>query len=246
MSAKRLHDAVRTLRDALLKATRFVVKEFGMASTDALPYEAQWLLLLRLILEKASLKSVAPQLRYWFISTSFFEALKGRPDHALVRMIDEIVLALSSGSSIEMPSKDLRSSELITKRFLRGKATSVAYVQFLIRNGLFDQLPLVNVPYEQFVPIVDRVALSEAFGRNITFARTIANVVYVPSELMRNWEGGISSLNRLLELHPELIGPQFLSDRFLRHIKRGEIRQALQIRASSIRNSVVHLEYDET
>jgi uncharacterized protein DUF262 len=246
MSAKRLHDAVRTLRDALLKATRFVAQEFGMASTDALPYEAQWLLLLRLVLEKTSLKSVAPQLRYWFISTSFFEALKGRPDHALVRMIDEIVLALGSGGTIEMPSKDLRSTELITKRFLRGKATSVAYVQSLIRNGLFGRLPLVSVPYEQFVPIVDRAALSEAFGRNITFARTIANVVYVPSELMRDWEGGISSLNRLVEFYPELIGPQFLSDRFLRHLKRGEIRQALVIRASSIRNAVAQLEYGET
>jgi hypothetical protein len=245
MSAKRLHEAVGTLREALFSATRFVVHEFGMASTDALPYEAQWLLMLRLVLERVNLKNVAPKLRYWLISTSFFEALKGRPDHALVRMIDEIVVALSLGDNIEGPSKDIRAIELITKRFLRGKATSVAYVQSLIRNGLFKNLPLVDVPYEQFVPLVDRVPLSDAFDRNITFARTIANVVYVPTELMRDWQGDLPSLNRLLERHPELLAPQFLSDRVVRQLKRGEIRQALMSRASSIRNSIAELEYDK-
>lgn len=245
MSAKRLHEAVVTLRDALFRATRFVEREFGMASTDALPYEAQWLLLLRLVLEGVNLKSVAPKLRYWFISTSFFEALKGRPDHALVRLIDEIVVALSLGDNIEGPSKDIRSIELITKRFLRGKATSVAYVQSLIRKGLFRHLPLVEVPYEQFVPLVDRVALSGAFDRNITFARTIANVVYVPAELMRDWRGDLASLDHLLERYPELLAPQFLSDRIVRQLRNGGIRQALLSRASLIRNHIAELEYEE-
>jgi hypothetical protein len=245
VSAKRLHDAVRTLRETLLKATRFVSREFGMASTEALPYEAQWLLLLTLVRGDVGLKHITTRLRYWFTATSFFEALKGRPDHALVRMIDELAMELKEGGRVQPPSRDIRSSELVTKRFLRGKATSVAYVQLLIRNGLFRELPLANVPYEQFVPIVDRTALSEAFGRHLTFARTIANVVYVPAELMRDWQGGIDNLDRLRDSNPDLLSAQFLNDKFLIQLRRGEVRQALLSRASAIRGAVEHLEDDE-
>lgn len=243
VSAKRLHDAVRTLRETLLRATRFVSREFGMASTEALPYEAQWLLMLMLVRADVNLKSIEARLRYWLTATSFYEALKGRPDHALVRLIDEVAAELKNGSSIQPPSKDIRSSELITKRFLRGKATSVAYVQMLIRGGLFKQLPLASVPYEQFLPIINRSALSDAMGRHVSFARTIANVVYVPSELLRgDWDGGIESLERLRDYDSELLDTQFLTDRFLRQLRRGDVRQALLTRASAIRGAVERLE----
>ncbi|MGL3211122.1 DUF262 domain-containing protein [Bradyrhizobium sp. BR 1433] len=245
VSAKRLHDAVRTLRETLLRATHFVAREFGMASTEALPYEAQWLLMLMLVRADVNLSRITSRLRYWFTTTSFYEALKGRPDHALVRMIDELAVELREGTGIQPPSRDIRASELVTKRFLRGKATSVAYVQLLIRNGLFRQLPLASVPYEQFVPIVERSSLSEAFGRRLTFARTIANVVYVPSELMRDWEGGIESLDRLRDYDPQLLETQFLTERFLRQLRRGDVRQALLTRASAIRGAVERLEDDE-
>jgi len=245
VSAKRLHDAVRTLRETLLKATRFVSREFGMATTEALPYEAQWLLLLTLVRGDVNLKRIADRLRYWFTASSFYEALKGRPDHALVRMIDELAAELKEGRGIPPPSKDIRSIELVMKRFLRGKATSVAYVQLLIRNQLFRDLPLANVPYEQFVPIIDRAALSDALGRHLSFARTIANVVYVPSELMRDWEGGIEHLERLREYNPDLLRAQFLTDRFMRQLKKGEVLQAILSRASAIRAAVEHLEGGE-
>lgn len=238
ISAKRLHHAVQTLREKLHKCVRFVAAECGMSSADALPYEAQWLLLLTLARENVNLSQIRTRLRYWFTTTSFYEALKGRPDHALVRMIDELVSQLKDGADIQSPSRDLRPIELITKRFLRGKATSVAYVQMLVRNGLFKELPLASVPYEQFVPIVDRPALSEFFGRQVSSARTIANVLYVPPEFVSSWRAGPEDLERAIERFPHLLDAQFMSPRVIRQLKRGEVRQALLSRASSIRMSV--------
>ena len=83
-----------------------------MASIEALPYEAQWLLLLTLVREDVSISTISAQLRSWFVATSFYEALKGRPDHALVRMIDELVHQFQVGEAIQAPARDLRSSEL--------------------------------------------------------------------------------------------------------------------------------------
>ena len=127
----------------------------------------------------------------------------------------------------------------MTKRFLRGKATSVAYVQLLIRNGLFKQLPLPSVPYEQFMPIVDRDVLSEALGRDVSFARTIANVIYVPSDLARDWTGGVQGLAQMQEMYPDLLEAQFITPTFVRRLKKGEVRQALSSRASAIRVAVL-------
>jgi hypothetical protein len=174
------------------------------------------------------------KLRDWFTATSFYEALKGRPDHALVRMIEEIVAQLKEGESIQAPPHDIRSSELVTKRFLRGKATSVAYIQLLIRNGLFQDVPLVNVPYEQFVPIVDRETLSEVFGREVHSARTIGNILYVPAgrRVSRDFVEQAKSMDR-----PSLEA-QFVTRRFMQQLAKGDVRSALTSRASSIRLAV--------
>ncbi|WBL79408.1 hypothetical protein I3J27_02995 [Bradyrhizobium xenonodulans] len=218
----------------MFEAAHFVSAELGMAATEALPYEAQWLLLITLLNEDVSVARTRGKLRDWFTATSFYEALKGRPDHALVRMIEEIVSQLKIGEEIAAPPQDIRPTELVTKRFLRGKATSVAYVQLLIRNGLFSNLPLTDVPYEQFVPIVDRETLSSAFGRHVHSARTIGNVVYIPANIFRRLNG--NPLN-LYDLDPELLSAQFISRRFLQQIRKGEVRPALVVRASLIRSA---------
>jgi hypothetical protein len=70
-------------------------------------------------------------------------------------------------------------------------------------------------------------------------------VVYVPAELMRDWQGGIDNLDRLRDSNPDLLSAQFLNDKFLRQLRRGEVRQALLSRASAIRGAVEHLEDDE-
>jgi hypothetical protein len=232
--AGRLHRAVRALRAKLREAVGFVSEELGMASADALPYEAQWLLLITLLNEQVDIARIRRKLRDWFTATSFYEALKGRPDHALVRMIEEIVAQLKEGESIQAPPHDIRSSELVTKRFLRGKATSVAYVQLLIRNGLFSEVPLVNVPYEQFVPIVDRETLSEVFGRDVRSARTIGNILFVPAE--RRVKG--SFLEQATNLDTSFLEAQFVTRRFILQLKKGDVRSALTSRASSIRLAV--------
>jgi hypothetical protein len=178
--AQQLQAGIQTLRMNLKEVTRFVAAELGMANADALPYEAQWLLLVRLVHDEVSLSKEREQLVKWIFATSFSEALKGRPDHALARMIDEISFALDLGMPVNAPPAQMQTEDFVTKRFLRGKATSVAYIQLLIRRGLFPSLPISTIPYEHFVPMADRRQLSEAFLREVRSAKTIGNVVYWP------------------------------------------------------------------
>jgi hypothetical protein len=79
----------------------------------------------------------------WILQSSFTEELQGRPDHAAVRMIDELTSKLASGEELpQLNALDVDTKEIVLKRFLRGKAMSIAYVEILIRRGLFADLPL--------------------------------------------------------------------------------------------------------
>lgn len=62
---------------------------------------------------------------------------------------------------------------------------------------------------------------------------------------MREWEGGIEHLERLREYNSDLLNAQFITDRFMRQLKKGELLQALLSRASAIRATVEHLESGE-
>lgn len=236
VSSRSLHNAIRKLEKNLTQVSRFVASELGMANADALPYEAQWLLLVRLVHEDVDLFSRRIELIQWITTSSFFEALKGRPDHALARMIDDMALQFRNNLEIQLPLADMRTTEFVTKRFLRGKATSVAYVQLLIRRGLFDALPITEIPYEQFSPIVSREVLSRAFQRDLNSAKTIGNVVFLPRQRLvgRNLYESLDDDGVFRSDEIAALEAQFIDARFIKQLRRGNMDRALSWRASEI------------
>ena len=84
------------------------------------------------------------------------ESLQGRPDHALVRMIDEMIAAMKKGRWLDDIQSDISPHSLLSKRFTRGKATTVAFVELIAERGLFRhagmQGPLQTIPYDLFLP----------------------------------------------------------------------------------------------
>jgi Protein of unknown function DUF262 len=236
VSSRELHRAVRQLEKNLTRVSRFVASELGLANADALPYEAQWLLLIRLVHEDVDLLSHRVELVEWITASSFFEALKGRPDHALVRMIDEMALQFRNKIKIQFPLADMRIDEFMTKRFLRGKATSVAYVQLLIRRGLFDAPPILEIPYEHFGPIVSREILSRVFLRDLNSAKTIGNVVFLPHQKLTD-ENLYERLRRNDVGMPDdmaALEAQFIDIAFIKKLRKGDVERALTWRAAEI------------
>lgn len=232
--ANELHRGVQVLRNNLAHVTRFVSSTLGMASADALPYEAQWLLLVRLVKEGVNLFEEKGELLYWITQTSFHEALKGRPDHALARMIEDLAQQALSGLSLQLPPISLMGvEEFITKRFLRGKATSVAYVQGLIRRGAFNT-PVSAVPYELFAPIVGRDDLSRASFRELRSAKTIGNVVYWPYTTSETFADIVARYEQIPDDLLAFLEPQFIDRTFLQHLRNGDVARALSWRATEV------------
>lgn len=235
VSSSELHHAISELKRNLMRVCDFVSTKLGMANADALPYEAQWLLLVRLVHDEMNLFDHSEALVRWIVTSSFSEALKGRPDHALVRMIDDFAFLLSSEGRVPFVSIELNSEDLIKKRFLRGKATSVSYIQLLIRRGLFSKLPISEVPYDMFSPIVHRGELESSFYWKFNSARTIGNVVYFPN--FRLPSDGLAELARSGDIYNDykgLLKAQFIDETFIRLILNGNTDDALSIRALEI------------
>ena len=236
-SASELHSAAKTLERVLLVATSFVSDNTGIANSDALPYEAQWLFLLRLASEGIQLTDIREAILRWVRATSFSEALQGRPDHVLARMIDDQVTQIRTSGSISIPKVDMGLDDIIFKRFLRGKAMSVSFVSLLVDQAIFEQRPLTVIPYEDFVPIVDADALGGAFDREVRYARTIGNVVYLPGQKRRRFKGTAAFLEMVDSFGEEdkvFLSRQFIGGEVIELFRSEQLAEALRVRAMEI------------
>ena len=236
-SASYLHSAVGQLGDVLRDVTEFVSRTTGISNSEALPYEAQWLFLVRLASRGNALGAIGPDVLKWVHATSFSEALQGRPDHALARLIDDQAERVESGGSLRIPRIEVGLDELIFKRFLRGKAMTVGFVEMLVRRGLFSRTPLPAIPYEEFVPIVDAEVLRATFSREVNSARTIGNVIYVPDRRGRPF-GSIADFVTFVKSSGSeieaLMSKQFVTKDILEAFGAGIVEDALVWRAEAI------------
>ncbi|RYZ85324.1 MAG: DUF262 domain-containing protein [Proteobacteria bacterium] len=242
-SAQELNTAVERLRKILDEVTRYVSEGLKIASSEALPYEAQWLFMVRLFHEEIDISDFRNEILCWFKTTSLFETLQGRPDHALARMIDEMAEAMKIPAWPIDRMNTLDPAALISKRFTRGKATSVAFVEMLLERGTFnlhgDQAPISAIPYENFFPILNRDELNNVSHRYLNSARTIPNVYYLPSGVApKNSFGSIDFVDFYDSAGssdiPVLFDRQFIDSVFVRHLKEGRLEEALMRRSEAI------------
>lgn len=245
-SASDLQKGIDSLRAKLDQVVLFVSTEIGVANSDALPYEAQWLLLFRLICSGVDLTQIRKPLLGWVRTSSLTESLQGRPDHALVRMIEEINADVLKTGTIKSVPVHLASEELLFKRFLKGKAMSVAFISHLSDRGLFSHLPLLEVPYDKFLPMFDRVQMSTMFGRDVSSARTIGNVIYLSDSKPHIGQSQISLVREFLHSGSkeknQILEKQYIDKEFMDLVDEGYSFKAMKMRAQKILDGAIQVE----
>ena len=237
-----LHHGVELLSSALRATTKFVSEHLSVATADALPYEAQWLFVISAANAGLSLTKFKDSIERWIKTTSLLESLQGRPDHALARMIDEMVAAMKDGKTLDVQRLDLSAQDLLDKRFTRGKATTVAFVEMLAERGLFKQAgmegPLKTVPYDLFVPIFSREDVNSVSSRKLASARTLPNVIFLGDSLFNSRGNAASQIDAMMrEKAPAvlaLLEAQFIDERFVDLTRSGDAEGALTKRAQDI------------
>ncbi|MGY2053001.1 DUF262 domain-containing protein [Methylobacterium sp. JK268] len=244
-SAIDLRRGVDSLQKRLDQVVLFVSSEVGIANSDALPYEAQWLLLFRLVCSGVELAGIRESLLTWIRTSSLTESLQGRPDHALVRMIEEVNSDVLKTGSIKSVPVHIASEELLFKRFLKGKAMSVAFLSHLSDRGLFKHEPLLEVPYDKFLPLFDRMQLSKMSGRDVSSARTIGNVVYLGDVKPDIGHSAISLARYLLSSSTDaqkyILERQYIDNEFMDLVDTGRELDAMKLRAQKILDGASHV-----
>ena len=236
-SAEELKGGCKTLQIKLDEVMDFFTSSVGLQNSEALPYEAQWLLLFRLRCESVDLEKEASGVTTWLSATSFTEALQGRPDHALSRMIDEISDDIKQGRSIKTVPIHMTTDDIMFKRFLRGKAVTIAYVVCLIGRRVFKELPLLSIPYDKFVPIFSRDEMFAMFGRDLSSPRTIGNVIFLPNHRITPRSDVKEILREMFSDEnegQELLPSQFVDWNFIDAIESCHWKEALTDRAEKI------------
>lgn len=212
--AAELSAAVTQTKKAFAATIDFLCDDLHIMGSDFVPYEGQLLALFNVF---RSVKSVDQQARdclsRWFFTVSSSEALQGRPDHFVARLIRRITSKINDKKYAELKTDSYRNLnqnwvELGSKRMIKGKSLSTVFVSLLGHleaRSVFDgrKIPLEEYlrtfDTASFVPIVSKSDLPAEFGGEGPSPKVLANLLLIPpsdapklrgippSEMLHRW-----------------------------------------------------------
>jgi hypothetical protein len=162
-----LHEGVRRTETALGAVIAFLHKHFFINSSDYVSYEGQIIVLAKLLrsaLSPLSKRSIDAA-RKWFLITGLNETLRGKPDNYIAILVKSIDSSVDDESNLIRIRLSLSSSDLLERRFVKGKALSTAFVVLYALNEPRSIISGIRVePSEymstfagrNFVPVADR------------------------------------------------------------------------------------------
>jgi hypothetical protein len=188
-TAAQLKAAVRKTKGVFLRVNNFLRDSLHVLGSDFVPYEGQLLVLFNIFDKTHKLSdSQKAQLKAWFFSVSFSEALQGRPDNYVARMIRSVASVIQDGS-LEVHRPSINFLDLVDRRMIRGKALSTAFVSLLGHCAAKSIVSGAVIPLEEYLtvydnsnfwPIFAKGEIPSTVGDRRFSAKTITNVVLVP------------------------------------------------------------------
>ena len=152
LPADALNEGMAKVRLAADEARGFLQQRLGIQSYDYVPYEGQFLVLLRFVLHGGAADDAkSKRVEQWLWATSFNEELRGKPDHYVARMLNRLD-GLLNGDLDALPSRlSVTFDDLLERRFIRGKALSAAFACMFARNGARSLLTGEIIPPESYM-----------------------------------------------------------------------------------------------
>lgn len=184
--ATKLHKGMKRVATACLRVIDFLKDELGIQSADYMPYEGQFLVLFNIFDKMKSVdKRVSSLLARWFMSASINEALQGRPDHYVARMIVRIT-SDAKKRSINIPDVRAQSGVFISRRLTKSTALTSAFITMLAKNGAKDLATGETIDPADYMTgfatqlvssVLTMKELKSILGSDVGSAKTIANSV---------------------------------------------------------------------
>ena len=180
-----LHRAVFETRQSIEIALGFLTEELGFLSYDYVPYEGQFLVLASVA--AATQGHIPPWLRGWFWRVSFCEAMQGRPDTTIARMV---LRAREDPLKPLQENFSLAVDDLKTRAVRKGTALSMAVVAAMATRPARSVLSGNDIDLQAFMASFDQSCLGAVFsseelqaavGPTARANRVIANIVLLDS-----------------------------------------------------------------
>lgn len=138
-SADRLKIAFKQFGACFNRITYFLYENFCIENVSYVPYEGQFLVLFKTIgMQQATTEEEFSQLASWFWATGFNESLRGKPDHYVVRALENWRALVRGQIRGLEPRLRLTATDFLERRLIKGRALSSAFSAMFALNTTRD------------------------------------------------------------------------------------------------------------
>lgn len=185
-SADELTSAFSAMHTVTRRVLDFMRNNLGVNSTSFIPYEGQLLLLFKAIGMEDPNPAEVEGIKLWFWIAGFNEILRGKPDHYVVRAIEDWRgLIVGQVRGLE-PRLKLTEEDLRERRLVAGGALSASFSTMYANNKpksvssnrRFGPEDLTNrLDYSLFQPVFSRSELIDGGVVQVNSARMLCNLI---------------------------------------------------------------------
>src|SRR5690606_10852367 len=240
-SSQEMSAAFAEFEDGIFRVSQFLKQRFQIESFANVPYEGQTLLLFQSIgIENCQNNDELDGLERWFWACGFNESLRGKPDHYVVRAVENWRGAIAGQIRGLEPRLRISNADFVERRFISGKALSNSVAAMFAVNQARSLLTGEVVPpplymrradLSAFEPIFDRAQL-EAAGLDIGPSPRIISNMILTSLVEKEVPGPTNWAKKLVERweNEDVVSlrSQFVDERSIKYLLESDIEGFLQ------------------
>ncbi len=184
-NAGELRDTIPAIVSDFRHVFEFLRQELGIYSEEFVPYEGQFLALLKAFSEFGGFDIQRREfLSSWFLRLSFEEALQGRPDHHVANLVKSLIQQLYEGGR-SIRSLTIDENTFVRRRMLKGKSLTSAICVMMAQSEPLDIITGERIdPFDitsaydsnRFVPVFEVEEIEKFTGSSVS-SKVPANVI---------------------------------------------------------------------
>jgi hypothetical protein len=187
-TSRELAEAFDTAVDCMQRVSVFLADQLEIRSSDLVSYEGQLLVLFKAVGMQEMRPNDSDQIVRWFWAAGFNESLRGKPDHYVVRAVEDWRALVRGDIRGLEPRLKLSAIDLYERRLVSGRALSNSFAAMhaanharsIVDGTLIDPaVYMASADMSWFEPVFSRAELIKGGLPHTISARLFGNLVLV-------------------------------------------------------------------
>jgi len=246
--SQELRAAFLDFPDRFQVVQRFLRDRLAIENLSYVPYEGQLLVLFKAVgMGEARTAEERDRIVQWFWAAGFNESLRGKPDHYVVRVVQDWRALVEGQIRGLEPRLRLSEADFFERRLIRGKALSATFAAMFAIQGAKSLLTGQLIPSSIYMSESDLRAFQTIFaakelrdsGLDVgPSSRMFPNIILTnltekADTQRRDWQAVILELAEAGRM--DVLASQFIDDEALQMLNSASITQFLRRRAGLLR-----------